>query len=60
MMTIPTNEELTFWIVLVVVALAIVFVVAPFVNYWFKNKELDEALPTYKLEEYHDDMEDYK
>lgn len=60
MMTIPTNEELTFWIVLVVVALAIVFVVAPFMNYWFKNKELDEVLPAYKFEEYHDDMEDYE
>ena len=60
MMTIPTNEELAFWIVLLVVALVIVFVVAPLMNCWFENRELDEALPAYKFEEYHDDMEDYK
>lgn len=60
MMTIPTNEELTFWIVALAVAVLAVFVVFPIIRRVLENRDLDRALPTYKFEEYHDDMEDYK
>lgn len=52
------DAELRFWIVALVAALLIMFVVLPLVNRHLENKDLERLLGNRSFEEYHDDMED--
>lgn len=55
MNAIPTNEEVTFWIVLLVAVVAL-FVAIPIINRVMEYKSNQEK---YGYDEYHDDMEDW-
>ena len=55
MNAIPTNEEVTFWIVLLVIVVAL-FVAIPIINRVMEYKSNQEK---YGYSEYHDDMEDW-
>ena len=56
MSAIPTNEEVTFWIVLLVVVVAL-FVAIPIINRVMEYKSNQEK---YGYSEYHDEMEDWR
>jgi hypothetical protein len=57
MNTIPTDAELIFWIVLLVIA--VLFLLAlPIIRNAMENSEAKRMLSHYDYEEYHDDMED--
>lgn len=55
MNAISTNEEVTFWIVLLVIVVAL-FVAIPIINRVMEYKSNQEK---YGYSEYHDDMEDW-
>lgn len=55
MNAIPTNAEVTFWIVLLVAVVAL-FVAIPIINRVMEYKSNQEK---YGYSEYHDDMEDW-
>ena len=54
MNAIPTNAEVTFWVVLLVIAVAL-FIALPIINRVMEYKNNQEK---YGYTEYHDDMED--
>jgi hypothetical protein len=54
MNAIPTNAEVTFWVILLVIAVAL-FIALPIINRVMEYKSNREK---YGYTEYHDDMED--
>lgn len=54
MNAIPTNAEVTFWVILLVIAVAL-FIALPVINRVMEYKSNREK---YGYTEYHDDMED--
>lgn len=50
----PTNAELTFWVVLLVI-MVVVLIALPIINRVMECKSYEEK---YGFTEYHDDMED--
>lgn len=54
----PTNAELIFWIVALVLGLVFMFIVLPLLNNHMQNQEAKRMLSHYDYTEYHDDMED--
>lgn len=54
MNAIPTNAEMTFWVILLVIAVAL-FIALPIINRVMEYKSNREK---YGYTEYHDDMED--
>jgi hypothetical protein len=54
MNAIPTNAEVTFWVILLVIAVAL-FIALPIINRVMEYKSNQEK---YGYTEYHDDMED--
>ena len=56
MNAIPTNAEVTFWVILLVIAVAL-FIALPIINRVMEYKNNREK---YGYTEYHDDMEDVR
>ena len=56
----PTDAELTFWIVALVLALVFMFIVLPLWGRYQEKKEHDRMFSHYRYTEYHDDMEDWQ
>lgn len=54
MNAIPTNAEVAFWVILLVIAVAL-FIALPIINRVMEYKSNQEK---YGYTEYHDDMED--
>ena len=54
MNAIPTNAEVTFWVILLVIAVTL-FIALPIIN---KVMEYKSNREKYGYTEYHDDMED--
>lgn len=55
MNAIPTNAEVTFWVILLVIAV-VLFIALPIINRVMEYKSNREK---YGYTEYHDDMEDW-
>ena len=56
----PTDAELAFWIVALVLALVFMFIVLPLWGRYQEKKEHDRMFSHYRYTEYHDDMEDWQ
>lgn len=59
MNTIPTDAEIIFWVVALIIGLILLFVVLPILHNHIQNQEAKRMLSHYDYEEYHDDMEDW-
>ena len=55
----PTNAELIFWVVALVIAVLCVCAI-PFISNYLDNKDVKRMFAYQEYEEYHDDMEDYE
>lgn len=56
----PTDAELTFWIVALVLALVFMFIILPLWGRYQEKKEHDRMFSHCRYTEYHDDMEDWQ
>lgn len=59
MYAIPTDAEIIFSIVALILGLLFLFVFLPILHNHILNQEAKRMLPHYDYEEYHDDMEDW-
>lgn len=55
----PTNAELIFWVVALVIAVLSVCAI-PCISNYLDNKDVKRMFAHQEYEEYHDDMEDYE